>query len=606
MYYLLAFLISVNLIADEIPTIEVTAQKASPVGMTKALPSSVRINRQEMELKQYNSVYEALRDIPGVDVISPNATQTTSILIRGSKSEQTLVYVDGVELNDPTDPGRGADLTFLDLSNIERIEVIRGAQSILFPGVGGVINITTRSGQFQKTESSVQVDGGSFGTLNGAIEARGTQKESVYYSFAANGFRTDGISASASGTEKDGISKFSFSGKLGKLFTPQTQVELITRYFNAEQDLDMVPIDTPNYHTSQHNFLLRAQGKTKVGIWEPTLGVSTRLLDRKSLDYGSVPNTRFLSQGGIYKADWINRFRLCDYQLITQGIEYQYEKAATQSEFSTGKKETDNFASTTSFYLQHDFIQDDGFYSTVGARADYHSGFYFQHIERFAPGYRFSATGTTLRGSVGTGFKSPSLYQLYGEFGNAGIKPEKSFSWDIGAEQELIKKRLTVLATAFINDLQDLIDYDFPTNKYVNISRTRSQGLEASLSWVVLDNLRLESQYTYTEAKDRDTQLYLLRRPKHKTKHSLVFTFYNIETVLDYMLVGARPDIDPATFTRVEMPTYHLFNWAASYQLFQDTKVFGRVENLFDTRYQAVSGYGTNGISFYLGIKQLL
>ncbi len=591
---------------DDIPTIEVTAKKASPIGVTKSLPSSVSISKEEMEIKQYKSVYEALRDIPGVDVVSSNASQTTSILIRGSKSEQTLVYVDGVELNDPTDPGRGADLTFLDLSNVERIEVVRGAQSVLFPGVGGVINITTRSGQFQKNETTLSVEGGSFGSVNGNVETRGTQKDSVYYSFSASGNRTDGISASATGSEKDGSTKVSFSGKVGKLLPSNTQIEWITRYFDATQDLDMVPVDTPHYQTTQQNLLMRLQGKTKLGIWEPTLGFSLRTLDRKSLDYGSVPNTRFLSRGGIYKADWINRVQMTDTQLLTAGLEHQYEKAATESDFGTGKKETDNHASTSSVYVQHDYMQEEGLYTTAGVRADYHSGFYFQHIERFSPGYRFAKTGTTIRTSVGTGFKSPSLYQLYGEFGNSGLSPEKSFSWDLGVEQEIIRKRFTVLVTIFRNDLQDLIDYDFPSNKYVNVARSRSQGVEASLSIVLVDNLKLESQYTYTEAKDRDTEAPLLRRPQHKVKNTLVFNASNFDIVLNHLMVGERTDIDPATFSKVQMPTYHLFNLAASYKLLENTKLFGRVDNLLDTRYQAVNGYGSSGISFYLGIKQIL
>jgi len=516
------------------------------------------------------------------------------------------VYVDGVELNDPTDPGRGADLTFLDLSNVERIEVIRGAQSVLFPGVGGVINITTRSGQFQKNESQVTLEGGSFGTLNGGIESRGTQNSSIYYSFSANGTRSDGISASASGTEKDGNSKLSFSGKIGKFLNSNTQLEIVTRYFDAKQDLDLVPYDTPQYESSQQNLLLRIQGKTKIKAWEPTIGFSTRLVDRKSLDYGSTPNTRFLSRGGIYRADWINRIHLTESHRLTQGLEFQFEKANLQSDFGTGKKETDNSAKTTSLYLQYDLIQEEGLYATAGVRADYHSGFYFQHTEKLSPGYKIAATGTTFRASLGTGFKSPSIYQLYGEFGNSGLNPEKSFSCDLGVEQEIIKKRLTLLETVFRNDLQDLIDYDFTTNKYINVSKSRSQGSETSLSLVLTDWLRLESHYTYTQAIDRSNEQQLLRRPKHKMKNSVVLNWNDLETTLDHLLVGSRSDIDSTTFARIEMPTYSVFNVAFGYRLFPSTKLVGRIDNLLDSNYQVVNGYSSQGLSFYFGVKQNL
>lgn len=594
------------LFADEIPTIEVTASRISPVGLAQSLPSTVAINKEDIALKKYHSVYEALRDIPGVDVVSSNSSQTTSILIRGSKSEQTLVYLDGVEFNDPTDPGRGADLTFLDVNNIERIEVIRGAQSVLFPGVGGVINITTRSGLQQKNEGTITLEGGSFGTLKGGFQLLGNNKENLYYSVAGSGSRADGISAAANGTEKDGSSLVGFSAKIGKAFNPNTKVELISRYFEAKQDLDMVPVDTPNYRSQQQNLLVRLQGTTKRSFWEPTLGVSTRLIDRQSLDFGSTPNTRSLSYGGIYKTDWLNRFILSPEHHLTQGLEYQIEKANIESDFGTGKKETDATSSLLSLYLQYDYIQKTGLYATAGVRTDYHSQFYLQHTERFAPGYRFDSTGTTLRAAIGTGFKSPSLYQLFGEFGNSRLEPENSFSSDIGIEQELFAKQLVLLVTYFCNELKNLIDYNFATNRYINVSRALSQGAEVSLAWVLLDDLKLESQYTYTDARDRDTNLELLRRPKHKIKTSLVYAFKKYELALEHLLTGSRTDIDAASFLRVEMPTYSLFNLSLGYRLSDYTRVFSRFENLLDTRYQAISGYGSQGFGFYLGVKQTL
>mgnify|MGYP000547116367 CR=1 FL=1 len=592
--------------ADEIPTIEVTAQKISPVGLAQSLPSSVSISREDIELKQYKTVYEALRDIPGVDVLAANRSQTTSIFIRGSKSEQTLVYVDGVEFNDPTDPGRGPDLTFLDVSNVERIEVIRGAQSVLFPGVGGVINIVTRSGFNQKPEASLKLEGGSFGTVNGGFHLIGSEKDSLYYSLSGTGSRSDGLSASVTGTEKDGNSNIGFSSKLGKIVAKETRVELTTRYYDAKQDLDLVPVDTPNYQSNQQNLLIRLQANSRRGMWEPTLGISTRFIDRKSLDYGSTPNTRSISNGGIYKADWINRFKLSSDHQLTQGLEYQFEKANIQSDFGMGKKETDASTKLSSFYLQYDYLQKEGFYATVGARADYHSQFYLQHIERIAPGYFFKTTGTTLRGALGTGFKSPSLYQLFGEFGNSRLDPETALSSDLGVEQNLFTKRLTLLVTYFRNDLRNLIDFDFASSKYVNVSKVLSQGFESSLSWVATDNIKLESQYTYNETRDANTQEILLRRPKHKIKTSLVYSNADFECVLDHLLVGSRTDIDPTSFKKLEMPTYHLVNLSAAYSLFQTTRIFARLENLLNTQYQAINGYTSAGLSFFIGVKQTL
>lgn len=598
----LFFLFS-SLSLSEIQQIDVTADSMSSLSVGHSLSSSMVITEAEIKAKNYRTVYEAIRSVPGVDVVNSSNGQPASVFIRGAKSEQTLVYVDGVEYNDLTDPGRSADLSVLQMDNVERIEILRGSQSIEYPGVGNVVLIFTKSGKNPLTQ--VYAEGGSFGTARGEISSRGNNADGLDYSFSASGYRTDGISSSATGEERDGASNIQFTTRLKKQVGSNSSFTFNARYFDAKSDLDLVPADTKDFGSSQQNFLGRVEGRTKVGSIEPMLAFSLRTITRNSLDYGSTPNTRFLATGDLERIESKNRLPLTSISELLFLGEMERQHVKTTADYGTGLLGLDRSVTQSALGVEYSLSDQEGFFGTLGTRLDYHSTFYTNPMARFAPAYRVGSD-TVFRASIGNGFKAPSLYQLYGEFGESSLKPEKSWTVDLGVEQDFFEKRLHLTLTAFYSKFTDLVDYQFTSNKYVNVGKVLTSGLEYSQAVKFSEIIRLTSSYTYLHAKDEITELELARRPKHRFSNEVSAALGNVEVSLSHSFVGSRVDIDAITFTRKDVPSYNVFNLYSNWKAWESGTLFGRVENLLDAKYQAIDGYQSPGLSVFLGCKQVL
>jgi vitamin B12 transporter len=316
--------------------------------------------------------------------------------------------------------------------------------------------------------------------------------------------------------------------------------------------------------------------------------------------------------GQILKLDWQHDLHLHRTNTLTLGVETEEEKAESsyysESFFgpftSTFEEKT---ARTNGYYLQDQIKLWDSWFTTLGVRLDDHDKFGNETTYRITSAYLIRKTGTKIKGSYGTGFKAPSLYQLYAPvYGDENLDSEKSTGWDAGLEQSLLGDRLVLGATYFSNRFEDLIDFDSGTSKYINISKAETQGVEAFVSVRPVADLTLRASYTYTDTEDKSTGKPLLRRAKNKAGFDAgyrVFSKGNVNLGLVY--VGERDDFDFSTFpaTRVELGDYLLVNLAASYDITKNFQVYGRIENLLDESYEEVKGYGTPGISVFGGVK---
>ena len=221
-----------------------------------------------------------------------------------------------------------------------------------------------------------------------------------------------------------------------------------------------------------------------------------------------------------------------------------------------------------------------------------------------APVYDIAATGTRLRGSYGTGFKAPSLFQLYSAYGSTDLNPEKSQGWDAGAEQDLMDGTLTVGASYFENRFDDMIDYDFVTSKYGNVSKAEARGVETFVTAKPVKDLSVRASYTYTDTQDKTTHAELLRRPRNKAALDTTYAFTRkFRGTFGLIYVGERQDEDFSAFKNITLAGYTLVNLYASYDVYQNVTLFARVENLFDEHYEEVLGYGTPGRAGYGGVK---
>lgn len=618
---------------DEAETVEAAPEEAQKIVVSatrietpvrEVASSTTVIDRAEIERSQKKFVTDVLRQVPGLSVARNGGPgQQAGVRLRGAKSEHTLVLIDGIEANDPFTPGRSFNFGNLTTENIERIEVIRGPQSTVHgsDAIGGVINIVTRKGE-GKPRGFLSFEAGSFDTYR---ESAGISAGSdlINYSLSLSRYDTNGISAAdadfAGNEEEDAYTNSTFSGRFGWTPTDAFALDYTVRYSDAEGELDNFGGsfgDDPNHFFDTEQFFNRLQGTLDLadGRWTQTFGVSYTTYDRhfdNDIDPAhpaSVTKSDFSST--LLKFDWQNDFRLNESHTVTFGLETEEERGRSEtfsrSSFGPFISETPTQeARTNSAYLQDQINVNDTFFAAVGVRWDDHEDFGSEVTYRVAPAYLIHSTGTKLKASYGTGFKAPSLFQLFSSFGDPDLDPETSDGWDVGLEQYLFGDRVLVGATYFQNDFEDLIDFG-PASQFVNVDEAESNGVEVFADWRAADNVDLRASYTHQDTEDETTGDELIRRPRNKATFDVNYRPREDTNLnLSLVWVGERDDLAfiGTTSRRVELDSYTLVNLAGSHDLSDRVQLFGRVENLLNEDYQEVFGFGTQGIGFFGGVK---
>ena len=576
------------------------------------------ITAEQIEQMQQHTVLEVLRTSPALDVVrSGGPGRQTSIFMRGAKPEHTLVLIDGVSVGDPMSTAGAYDFGYLSTDNVERIEIMRGPQSVLYGSnaIGGVINIITRKGS-GRPNGYFSLEGGSYETFNESGGVNGGN-EWINYSLAFSRQDSDGFSEASEkygATEADGYGNTSISGRLGVTPSERANITTTFRRTDAKADMDGSSDDPNNIMEVQQHFF-RVEGKFDLvkNLWNTNVGFSlgdTARMYRNDVD-PAHPNSSDLSHyaGRTYQFDWQNDFRLHQTNALTFGIDTKEEKGSSDyySNSQWGESTTifpEESTRTTGYYLQDQIKLWNAWFTTVGVRLEDHSKFGTKSTYQIASAYVIDRTGTKLKMSFGTGFKAPSLYQLYSQYGYEDLSAEESTGWDVGFEQAVVRGRLTAGASYFDNDLDNMIDFDMATYSYANIARARTRGLELFATAQAAEGLTIRGNYTFTDTEDLNTGLELTRRARHKFGLNANYAFMeNAELNFDLRYAGKRPDSDFATYQRTFLDDYVTVNLGGSYKLSRQVKLFARVENLFDSDYEEVSGYGSPGISAYGGVR---
>jgi len=588
------------------------------------------ITHDELEKFKNITIYEAIQKITGLNTIQSGPPgQTASVFIRGANSSHTKIMLDGTELNDPMDPSRSFDLSHLFIESIDRIEVIRGPQSTLYgsDAIAGVINIITKQEQ-GKPKFLFSSFGGTYDTFQGKGSVSGST-EKLSYSFGASHFKTNGFSSASSryegNTERDGYQNTTLSGKFSFNLKENMDLHFSLRKINAKADIDNSGGDygdDPN-NTSHYGFLFLKGGFRSLFIenrWETKIDFSYTDSLRK-YNNPTDPSHPYSSDESEYKShlfkiDFQNNLFLHKSNTITIGLECNREDGSSfyksQSLFGPYQSEfPSKEALNTGVYIQDQMNWDDRLMAAIGVRFDNHSHAGNSVTYRIAPLYIIRSTGTKFKATLGTGFKAPSLYQLYapdtfyGPVGNTDLEPEKSLGWDAGVEQEFFRGRLLIKATYFTDKFQDLIDFDY-TQGYINIGEASSKGTEFLLESIPVNDMTFSASYTWCKTKDEITKKALLRRPEHKASAKMSFDgLKKAHITMSLLYVGERDDNFYKNFhnIRVTLSDYTLLNASISYDLFKDAQLFLRFDNLLNADYEYIKGYAAPGSSVYGGLK---
>lgn len=591
------------------PDTVVTANRV-PTSLERVGSAITVITAEDLQKRQTSVLTDVLREIPGV-AVSRNGQVggLTAVRIRGAESRHTKVLIDGVEVNDPSG-NNDFDFANLLAGDVERIEVLRGPQSVLYGSnaIGGVINVITKTGK-GPPKATAQIEAGSFQTHNARAGISGGT-EVVSYALNLSHLETGGISSATERNrnfEQDGYRNLSASSRLALRPIKESDLEvgLALRHTEVKADFDgtnlaSVPVDRPNVQESREQFF-RLTGSFSLfdGMLENVIGGSYFEKKRDTFA-GGVENGRF--DGYQKKFDYQGTVRANANNTIVFGVEDRTEWVND----STTIGASDHLRSGYAMYQLGLF---DALSLTAGGRYDDHSRFGGEGTYRLTAAYNFAAWGTKPHASYGTGFKAPALFQLFAQFppffvGNPGLQPETSKGFDLGVEQKLLGGKLTVDATLFMNDIDNLIATQGVTLR--NIAKTESKGVELSVKAKPFTWLDLTASYTFSLAEDSLTHTELVRRARHIASfNATAYPRDDVAVNLGVLGNGDQNDLDFGTFpaTTRSLGGYTLVNLGVSWAVTPWATVFARGENLLDKQYQEVLGFGSLGRAGYAGAR---
>ncbi|MDX1948328.1 MAG: TonB-dependent receptor [Pirellulaceae bacterium] len=559
------------------------------------------------------TVAEVLRGRLGLDVVRQGGPGgLTSVFLRGANSAQTKVLLDGIPLNDPSNAVRSFDFSTLSTDNIERIEVLRGPQSMGYgsDAIGGVINIITKRGEGPLTVRATGF-GGTYNTGQTGLNVSGGD-DVKYYSVGGSFYSTTGVSAASvrnGNPERDGFNLGNISGRLGYNLGDAWNVDYVFRYMDSSAKVDdafsfsppFLPIDNLLRKNQLKGWSNRVQLSNWAvdGLVQQRVGFNFVDYDRTDTDPGAF-NPNF--HGQTREIDYFASAQLTETNILSAGALYHAEEAeATLSPLARQS-------------VQGAFVQDQfqlgNFFGTAGARWDDTSRSGPAQTYRVTGLYNIDATASALHGSIGTGFRQPSLAeQDAGQAGNPNLLPERSKGWDVGLRQSIWDGVIAVDATYFRNDFDDLIVFLFDPNSPTfgnlqNVGIARSTGVELSLLVYLTENLWVNTLYTHDDTIDLDPSSFnfgnqLFRRPRDKVSMSITQAFpdYGANITFQMLYVGDRIDVDV-----LPLDPYIVLNLAANAQLTQNTSAFIRLDNLTNQYYEEVRGYGVPLFGAYGGL----
>jgi vitamin B12 transporter len=616
----------------------VVVANRAPEPLSKVGNSVTVLTDAAIQASQLPMVSDLLAQTPGLTVARAGGIgQPTSVFIRGAESDQTVVVIDGVQLNDPSTTAGGFDFENLLTSDVTRIEILRGAQSTLYgsQAMGGVINITTAD-PTGPSGGAVTAEGGSHDT-GYATGNVGGKSDSLLWRLSGNWYGTSGIPAfdeRLGGTRLCASQIGGGSGQVRYDITPDLQADVRGYYVQARTDFD--GFDTPSGNFGNDNEYGKTDqllGYAGLTLRSPDRTLTNRIAyqytytDTRDYDpdaptsYGSPSTQTFYGIGQNEREEYQGTWQMTPrYQLVFGA---QHERSTIDTDTPaydyTGPAPTRNYASIDSGYAQLQGEVAPGLTLTAGERYDRHDVFGGHTTGAFAAAWALNDAQTILRSSFSQGFKAPSLYELYSNYGNPALRPEAGESWDAGVEQHAWERRLMLSASYFQRYSRDLIEFFDCTTPvgclhpaalgyYANISRAAAHGVELQGTVDPTERITLAANYTLTETEDQSpgSPTYgqeLIRRPKNAANASATYR-WSFPLTGNVAVRYAGPSFDDGPYGgRVELGGYVLADLRMSYAIRDRLEVYARVENVAGKHYETIYEYGTPGRIAYAGVR---
>jgi len=555
--------------ADVVVAAEAAPEPADTLGAAATVIDAAEIGRAKA-----SSVLDYLRTVPGLDVVqSGGPGGVTSLFLRGTSSTQTLVLVDGVPINSPY--FGGTDLSSISTANVERIEVVRGPYSALYgsEAIGGVVRIFTRRSAEAGVSGNASFALGNAAAKEGFVESRfsGTTLSGALTAQLAEGSSL-GVTVRRE-TGRTGVPTDGATPTPQRSTSADTTTVEVPFSYSLSKSLSLSASvhytrDQPDYADPADPFF----------TWSTT--------DARRVG-GRV------AAAGTWGA-----------QRLAVGVDL--ERTQVWNESNLGPALDGETARTLAVFAEDRLALFSGrFVATAGVRWDDASSYGSAWSPRVTAAWRVLPS-LKIRAAAGSAFRAPSLGELYYPYsGNPDLKPERSTGLEAGLE-ETVAEGVVAEATAFWNDIRQLIQYDAQTFTNENIGHARTRGVEVAVRTAVGGRAFLRASYTYLDARDLDADAPLIRRPRHRASLTAGSGFGSGGSwSVTGLFVGARPDGDAADFTKIaEDPSYVRVDAAVTLPpVLLSLSPWARVTNLFNREYAEVNGFPAPGRRFLAGLE---
>ena len=586
--------------ATNVGEVVITATRLpAPLDVT---PGAYIVSAKEIEQRQAVFAADVLDTIPGLSVYSAGAFGgITAVRQRGASADKSLVLIDGVPLNDASQPAGGFDFSAVDLADVSRVEVLNGPQSSIWgsDAIGGVIAFTTR----EPNGVRLDLSGGSYGTAQVA-GALGRSTDRWALGVSGSSFSSNGISSADArngNSEPDGTREITASLRGRLTFSPDVSVDGQVRINQSRTGIDGFPppfyaqlADTNDVALSRSlDAYIHAKVDRPFGLnsdFSADRYVIARSDSGESGDYG------YNATRNVYR--WTSAHGGVD-----DAISYLVGAERQDAHASLSDGSIRNLGTTSAFVVGQ-WRPLDRLTTSASLRYDDPDVYRGQTTARAGAGYVLGG-GFSLSATWGQGFKTPTISETACDFcyvtPSPTLAPEHADGEDLGLVWRSSDHRFSARATAFSLNVRDEIAY--VGGRYVNLARTRSRGVEVEAEADLGAGFRLQAAYTHDDAVNAATGVAEVRVPRDMASGAIFWRRGPANAALTVRAEGSQADTALDGFDPIQRPGFTVTSLAGGYDVNDHVTLTARVENLSNTHYEESYGYGEPGRSVYVGVR---
>ncbi len=593
------------------------------------------IDQQQLQRNSGKSLTEVLNTQAGIIVNgSSNVLGTNQdVYLRGAAAGKTLILLDGVPVYDASGISGAYDLNLINVDQVERIEILKGSQSTLYgsDAIAGVINIISKKGGTKKINATANLAAGSYNTFKGSVGLNGTVKNTTYnvqYSkLYSKGFSTAQYKTGADNFDKDGMDENVFRANINQKIGDKLSVRANTQLSNYKTDADAGQFkDDADYTIKNKNTLIGFGADYTIAKTILHFNYNYNRVNRVYLDdSASRGGFSYYSKGDYtgksHFVELYSNIAVAKHIDVLVGADYR-NQLTDQNYFSVSSfgpyastPLSDDSTKVNQFGAYASVVVKDikGFNVELGGRYNNFNKYGEVFTFSFNPSYVIN-NSIKIFGNISSGFKAPSLYQVYSEYRNPNgeLKPEKSLSIEGGIQY--YKDNINLRAAYFSRDIKDNIVFysaGAPTyaSYYVNADKQKDKGLELEAS-IDFGRITLNANYVNLDGKietktsTKDTSFFnLYRRPRQTINLNIgieLCKHWNMN--IGVQSISKRYEAVYAS-APIEMPAYYVWNVYSTYSITKNIKTFVDLKNITDEKYSEVYGYNSRRLNFMAGVN---